>query len=188
VRRGRKRFARGRRERSRKALRRGSRCGGSAGYTGFQARRSIEFGTIDRTARANPNSGQFSAALKLGKDFEIGKFTHGPIVGAQYTYAGIGGFTETGADSLNLALGQQNANSFRTNLGARLAYNWEVGSNITLIPEVRAFWMHEFLNNSRNISSALDGGNGAFFDYETEAPYRNRVFGVAGISAKFGDR
>jgi outer membrane autotransporter protein len=160
----------------------------SGGYTGFQTRRSIEFSTIARTARANPNSGQFSAALNLGKDFEIGKFTLGPIIGAQYTYAGIGGFTETGADSLDLALGQQNANSLRSNLGARLAYNWEVGSNITLIPEIRAFWMHEFLNNSRNISSALDGGNGASFDYETEAPYRNSIFGGVGVSAKVGDR
>jgi outer membrane autotransporter protein len=160
----------------------------SGGYTGFQTRRSIEFSTIDRTASANPNSGQFSAALNLGKDFEIGKFTLGPIIGAQYTYAGIGGFTETGAESLDLALGWQNANSLRTNLGARLAYNWEVGSNITLIPEVRGFWMHEFLNNPRNISSSLDGGNGASFDYETSAPYRNSVFGGVGISAKFADR
>ncbi len=160
----------------------------SGGYTGFQTRRSIEFGTIDRTARANPDSGQFSAALNLGKDFEIGKFTLGPIIGAQYTYAGIGGFTETGADSLDLALGQQNANSLRTNLGARLAYNWEVASNITLIPEVRGFWMHEFLNEPRNINSALEGGSGPSFDYETSAPYSNSVFGGAGISAKVGDR
>jgi autotransporter-associated beta strand protein len=160
----------------------------SGGYTGFQTRRSIEFGSIDRTARANPNSGQFSAALNLGKDFEVGKFTLGPIIGAQYTYAGIGGFTETGADSLDLALGEQNANSLRTNLGARLAYNWEVATNITLIPEVRGFWMHEFLNEPRNISSALEGGSGPSFDYETSAPYSNSVFGGAGISAKVGDR
>jgi autotransporter-associated beta strand protein len=160
----------------------------SGGYTGFQTRRSIEFGAIDRTARANPDSGQFSAALNLGKDFEVGKFTLGPIIGAQYTYAGIGGFTETGADSLDLALGQQNANSLRTNLGARLAYNWEVASNITLIPEVRGFWMHEFLNEPRNINSALEGGSGPSFDYVTSAPYSNSVFGGAGISAKVGDR
>jgi fibronectin-binding autotransporter adhesin len=109
-------------------------------------------------------------------------------VGAQYTYAGIGGFTETGADSLDLALDQQNANSLRTNLGARLAYNWEVGSNITLIPELRGFWMHEFLNNPRNISSSLDGGADPSFDYETETPYRDSVFGGVGVSARFGER
>jgi outer membrane autotransporter protein len=160
----------------------------SGGYTGFQTRRSIEFGTIDRTARANPNSGQFSAAVNLGKDFEIGHFTLGPIVGAQYTYAGVGGFTESGAESLDLALGQQNANSLRTNLGARLAYEWNASENLTLIPEVRGFWMHEFLNNGRNISSALDGGSGPSFDYETETPYRNSVFGGVGVSAKVGER
>ena len=160
----------------------------SGGYTGYQTRRSIQFGTIDRNASADPNSGQFSAALNLGKDFEVGKFTLGPIAGAQYTYAGIGSFTESGADSLDLALGQQNANSLRSNLGARLAYNWDVGSKITLIPEVRAFWMHEFLNNPRNISSALDGGSGPSFDYETAAPYRDSMFAGAGLNAKFGDR
>jgi outer membrane autotransporter protein len=158
------------------------------GYTGFQARRSIEFPGIDRTATADPGSGQFSAALNLGKDFQVGKFTLGPIVGAQYTYAGIGAFTESGADSLDLSLSQQNANSLRTNLGARLAYNWEICENMVLIPEVRGFWMHEFMNNPATITSALDGGAGPSFDYETETPYRDSVFGGVGVSARFGER
>jgi outer membrane autotransporter protein len=156
------------------------------GYTGYQTRRSIQFGTIDRMALADPNSGQFTAGLNLGKDFEVGKFTLGPIVGAQYTYAGIGGFTESGADSLDLALGQQNANSFRTTLGGRIAYTWNLNQKIALIPEVRMFWQHEFLNNPRTMNAALDGGNGPSFDYETTDPYRNSVFAGAGVTAQFG--
>jgi len=160
----------------------------SGGYTGFQTRRSIQFSTIDRTADADPNSGQFSASINLGKDFEIGKFTLGPIAGLQYTYVGIGGFTETGADSLDLALGQQNANSLRSNLGGRLAYNWEINKGLMLIPELRGFWMYEFLNNSRNISSSLDGGSGSSFDFSTGDPYRNSIFAGVGVSAKIGER
>jgi autotransporter-associated beta strand protein/T5SS/PEP-CTERM-associated repeat protein len=156
------------------------------GYTGFQTKRSIAFSTIDRTASADPNSGQFTAGLNLGKDFEVGKFTLGPIVGAQYTYAGIGGFTESGADSLDLSLGQQNANSLRSTLGGRIAYTWNLNQKIALIPEVRMFWQHEFLNNPRNINASLDGGNGASFDYETTAPYRDSVFAGAGVTAQFG--
>jgi autotransporter-associated beta strand protein len=156
------------------------------GYTGFQTQRSIEFSTIDRTASADPNSGQFTAGLNLGKDFEVGKFTLGPIVGAQYTYAGIGSFTESGADSLDLSLGQQNANSLRSTLGGRIAYTWNLNQKIALIPEVRMFWQHEFLNNARNINASLDGGNGASFDYETTDPYRNSVFAGAGVTAQFG--
>jgi outer membrane autotransporter protein len=156
------------------------------GYTGFQTKRSIEFSTIDRTASAEPNSGQFTAGINLGKDFEIGKFTLGPIVGAQYTYAGIGSFTESGAESLDLSLGQQNANSLRSTLGGRIAYTWNLNQKIALIPEVRMFWQHEFLNNARNISASLDGGSGAAFGYETTDPYRDSVFAGAGVTAQFG--
>jgi outer membrane autotransporter protein len=156
------------------------------GYTGYQTRRSIQFSTIDRTAQADPNATQFSAALNLGKDFEIGKFTLGPIVGAQYTYAGIGSFTETGAESLDLSLAQQNANSLRSTLGGRIAYTWNLNQTIAFIPEVRMFWQHEFLNNARNIGASLDGGNGAGFDFETTDPYRDSVFAGAGVTAQFG--
>jgi outer membrane autotransporter protein len=157
------------------------------GYTGYQTRRSIKFSTIDRTAKADPNSTHFSAALNLGKDFEVGKFTLGPIVGAQYTYAGIGSFTESGADSLDLSLDQQNANSLRSTLGGRIAYTWDLSQKIALIPEVRMFWQHEFLNNARNINASLDGGSGASFDYETTDPYRDSVFAGAGVTAQFGE-
>ena len=156
------------------------------GYTGFQTKRTINFSTIDRTASADPSSPQFSAALNLGKDFEVGKFTFGPVGGVQYTYAGVGSFTETGADSLNLALGQQNANSLRTTLGGRVAYTWNLNKRITLIPEVRMSWQHEFLNNGQNVSASLDGGNGASFNYETTAAYRDSAFAGAGVTAQFG--
>jgi outer membrane autotransporter protein len=156
------------------------------GYTGFQTKRAIVFSTIDRTASADPNSGQFTAGLNLGKDFEVGKFTLGPIVGAQYTYAGIGSFTESGAESLDLSLGQQNANSLRSTLGGRIAYTWNLNQKIALIPEVRMFWQHEFLNNPRNINASLDSGNGPSFGYETTDPYRDSVFAGAGVTAQFG--
>jgi outer membrane autotransporter protein len=108
--------------------------------------------------------------------------------GGQYIYAGVAPFTESGADSLDLKVSQQNANSIRTNIGGRVAYTWNITSSITFIPEVRMFWQHEFLNNPRNIASSLDGGSGPGFGYETSAPARDSVFAGAGISARFGDR
>jgi outer membrane autotransporter protein len=157
------------------------------GYTAYQTKRSIQFSTIDRTASADPNSAQFTAGLNLGKDFEIQKFTFGPIAGAQFTAANIGSFTETGAESLDLSLAQQNANSLRSTLGGRMAYTWNLNKKIALIPEVRMFWQHEFLNNPRTMSASLDGGNGPSFDYQTTAPYRNSVFSGVGATAQFGE-
>lgn len=156
------------------------------GYNAYRVRRPIEFSTIDRTARSNQNGGQFNAALNFGYDWEIGKFTLGPIAGVQYSYVGIASFTEDGADSLDLRVGQQNANSLRTTFGGRIAYSWNVTESITLIPEVRMFWQHEFLNNPRTISSSLDGGAGPGFGYETSAPARDSVFAGAGLTSQFG--
>ena len=157
------------------------------GYTGFQTKRSIQFSTIDRTALADPNSAQFTAGLNLGKDFQIRKFTFGPIAGAQFTAVNIGSFTETGAESLDLALAQENANSLRSTLGGRVAYTWNLNKKITLIPELRMFWQHEFLNDPRTMSASLDGGNGASFDYQTTDPYRDSVFAGVGATAQFGE-
>lgn len=112
------------------------------GYNGYRVGRSIEFSTVDRTARSTPNGGQLNAAVNLGYDWEIGNFTLGPILGGQYTYAGIGAFIEDGADSLDLRVGQQNINSLRTTLGGRVAYTWNVTENIAIIPEARMFWQH----------------------------------------------
>jgi outer membrane autotransporter protein len=155
------------------------------GFTTYETQRAIKFSTIDRKAKADPNSGQFTAGMNFGKDWKADKFTFGPVIGAHYTFANIGGFKESGADSLNLAIGQQDASSFRTTFGGRLAYNWDLNKKITLIPEVRLSWMHEFMNNPRNISSKLDGGNGSSFNYETTAPYRDSANAAIGVTAQF---
>ncbi|PTX94009.1 hypothetical protein DB345_20820 [Spartobacteria bacterium LR76] len=159
----------------------------SGGYNGYIAKRAIQFSTIDRTARANPDGGQFSTYLDAGYDWQMGGFTFGPLLSAQYTYAGIAPFSETGADSLDLRVEQQNANSLRTNVGGRIAYTWNAGSHVVLIPEVRMFWQHEYLQNSTAIGASLDGGAGDSFDYMTTVPGRDSVFAGAGVSAQFGE-
>lgn len=156
------------------------------GYSGYNLRRPIEFGSIDRTARSSPGGGQFSAYLDMGYDWTVGNFTFGPIISGQYIFAGIAPFTETGADSLDLSVDQQNINSLRTSVGGRVAYTWTLNRHITLIPEVRMLWQHEFLNDSRNINSSLDGGDGPGFGYQTTAPGRDSVFAGAGVSAQIG--
>ena len=155
------------------------------GFTSYQTKRSIKFSTIDRKAKADPNSGQFTAGANFGKDWKAKQFTFGPVIGAHYTFANIGGFKESGADSLNLAIGQQDAHSLRTTLGGRLAYNWGMNKRITLVPEIRISWMHEFMNNPRDISNKLDGGNGASFNYETTTPYRDSANAGTGVTAQF---
>lgn len=156
-------------------------------YNGYSVRRPINFSTVDRTARSRPDGGTFSTYLDAGYDWQIGPFTLGPIVSAQYTYVGVAPFGETGADSLDLRLDQQNANSIRTNLGGHIAYTWNVTNNITVIPEGRLFWQHEYLNGERTLDASLNGGAGPGFDYLTNDPSRDSVIAGVGASANFGE-
>jgi uncharacterized protein with beta-barrel porin domain len=158
------------------------------GYTGFQTRRPVSFGDIDRTASADPGAGQLNIALNLGKDWRAGSFLFGPLAGLQYTYASTAAFTEQGADSLDLGVDPVAANSLRSTLGARAVYVWQIGKNLVLLPEVRALWMHEFLAQPLDITSRLDAGRGASFDYSTGTPYADSLFAGAGLGFRLGEQ
>lgn len=158
----------------------------TGGYSNYSTRRSIDFSVIDRTATGNFDGIQLSTYLDVGYDWKIGNFTLGPILAGQYTYVGLSPFTEQGAGSLNLQVDQQNINSLRSSVGGRVAYTWNVSKKVSLIPELRMFWQHEFLENSRNMDASLDSGNVAGFGFNTSAPERDSVFAGAGVIAQLG--
>ncbi len=162
------------------------------GYTGGQANRDIQFGTLDRTAKSDPNNVLFTAGLNLGKDWNLKNFIITPMAGAQYTYVACPEFTETGAESLDLTLNQQNVSSLRTTLGGRIAYSWKApiklfSQALLITPEVRMFWVHEFLDDARTMQASLNGCEVQSFEYVTNEPIRNSVFAGVGFSAQIGE-
>ena len=158
------------------------------GYTESNVQRDIAFSTIQRTARSAPKGSQFLAYMDFGYDWTVKNFTFGPILSAQYTYAGTNPLTESGADSLNLRVGQENTNSARTNLGVRIGYQMFQGKSIQVVPEIRMFWQHEFLQNPTSFNSRLEGGSGPSFDTSTAAPNRDSLFAGTGVSVRIGER
>ncbi len=157
------------------------------GYTNYNSHRPIQFGSIDRTANSQPDGGQLTTYIDAGYDVKVGNFTFGPIATGQYTYVGIAPFTESGAESLDLRVSQQNISSMRTNFGGHFAYTWNVTDKIVIVPELRLFWQHEYLDDPRTIGAALDGGSGAGFNYQTTAPGRDSMNAGVGVTAQIGD-
>ncbi len=158
------------------------------GFSDYEVRRRIDFGSIDRTARSNPQGGEFSAMLGTGYDWKAGNFTFGPVASGQYTYVNINDFTEEGARSLNLRINEQETHSLRSTLGARVAFSWLINENVALVPEGRITWQHEFLQDSRDIGAALDGGSGPGFNVVTMTPERDAVFAGVGLNLQVGQR
>ncbi len=159
--------------------------GGSSSYT---VKRPVRFSTIDRLATSRQTAHELSALLGGGYDWQAGRFTFGPAASAQFTQFAVNSFTEQGADSLDLRVGGQSAQSLQTYLGARAACALALHPDWLLVPEVRMFWQHEFLQNGRTIQAQLAGGRGAGFDFATTAPGRNAVWAGVGATVRFRDR
>lgn len=153
-----------------------------------RVRRAVRFSTIDRVASSNQTSNELSALLGTGYDWNIGRFTFGPAVSAQFTQFSVNSFTENGAESLNLRISGQSAQSLETYLGGRVAYTFNITPALTVIPELRMFWQHEFLQNGRTINAQLNGGSGAGFGFETSAIQRDAVWAGVGLTVGFKDR
>jgi len=157
------------------------------GTTDYHMKRPIQWATLDRTAWSDTDGSEYFAMLGTGYDFHAGNFTFGPAVSAQYTHLKMDGFTERGADSLNLRVRDFNGESLRSYLGGRIAYTHRVNPGFTVIPELRAFWQHEHLDEGTSIPAELNGGNGPGFNYFMEGGDEDAVYAGAGVSMRIGD-
>jgi autotransporter-associated beta strand protein len=158
-------------------------------YHGYTVNRNIDFGGLNRTATGRPGAGEFDLALGTGYDFDIGDFSWGPFTTLQYTYLGVQGFNETGADSLNLGVDPYNSSSLLYTLGAQAAYNVKLSKSVILTPTVFAGWQHEFLQNGYTINSSFNtGGPAAPFNYNTGTPARDNFYGGVGATLGIGER
>ncbi len=85
-------------------------------------------------------------------------------------------------------MGSENLNSLQTNLGGHVAYTWILPNKYEIIPDLRMFWNHEFLQNPTGVNASLNGGGGPGFTYNTTTPARDSVFAGIGVNAQLGDR
>ena len=140
---------------------------------------------VDRTATGNTDGWQYTFNGGAGYDLQRGPVTVTPFVRVEYLHLGIGGFTESGADGLDLKIQKQEVESLLTILGGRVGYAISTSFGV-LLPQVRAEWRHELLNDKRSIKAqfAHDPFNASFL-LATDNPDRD-YFGLgAGVSATF---
>jgi outer membrane autotransporter protein len=133
----------------------------SAGFTGYRETRQMTFGNINSTARGDYSGWSPSAYLEYGHRYQLGRTIVQPYGALQYIYVRQNAFTETGAGTLNQAVGGIDTNALRGLLGSRFAQVGTTRGGSPILPELRAAWMHEFLepNSTLNATFAPVGGS-----------------------------
>jgi outer membrane autotransporter protein len=148
-------------------------------------------GLNQRTAQgyttANTFFGQLEAGYKLVIAPSFGGFVT-PFARLQASTSTQNGFTESGADALNLTVAAQTTTSLRTVLGAQLGAAidapWREKLNLTM----RLGWSHEFADQTRPVTAAFAGAPAiGFTTFGAVAPRDGVVLGL-GANTNIAER
>ncbi|BAZ14532.1 hypothetical protein NIES4071_63760 [Calothrix sp. NIES-4071] len=153
------------------------------GDNDYDIKRTTNFD--NRTAVAKPSGSQFSVNVNSGYVAKSQNVAYGPTVGLRYNRVSIDGYTEKGADSLNMKVNDQQVDSFVMSVGAIASVTIDAGKDSKVIPNVRASYEHEFGNDSRTITSELVTQPGIPMRSQTLEPDRDRFRLGAGVQVLF---
>ena len=153
-------------------------------YSANQLARSILIpGLAARVATGQTGANQFYGQLEGGYRVDIGGLAEAfvtPFARLQAYTGTQNGFTENGAQSLNLAVAAQTTNSLRTVIGAQLGGALALGWREKLNAQFRLGWSHEFADTSRPVAASFVGAPSAPFVTFGASPQRDgAVIGLA---------
>lgn len=139
-------------------------------------------GFLGQTASSAPEGDEGLVDLDGGYDFHHGAWTYGPLAGLQYTHLTVNGYNETGSVA-DLSVNEQQSDSLRSRLGGNVSYAFS-HYGIHFTPHLEASWQHEFLDQSRGITSQFNEFGGGSFAVRTQNASRDSALVDAGITAE----
>ncbi len=138
----------------------------TGGWNQYDTRRNAYLGV----ETGSTDGAEFDGMIAVGYDWTRGCWKVGPYADFEYNYVEFNSFSEDDRPNSNtsslipLHFPDQNQSAYRTNLGFRVAHEqvMKPGEGLTVVPEVRAAWRHDFGDNSYGITSNFIGCDDQF--------------------------
>ncbi|HLG49574.1 MAG TPA: autotransporter domain-containing protein [Reyranella sp.] len=125
-------------------------------------------GLLQRTAYGKTTADQFVGQVEAGYHFALGPGSVTPFARLQGSTTNQAGFSEWGADSLDLSVASQTTNSLRSTLGAELQNQF---GPVDL--HLRLGWLHEYADTVRPMTASFAGAPGMAFTVFGASPQRD---------------
>ncbi|EDY18046.1 outer membrane autotransporter barrel domain protein [Chthoniobacter flavus Ellin428] len=152
------------------------------GYNSYHTHRAA----LQDDATGDTDGGELNVLFGGGYDFKKGNFTFGPTASFNYTYLGTNTFTEHGSLApLDIHGGK--GESLRTAFGIKASYDWKVGG-VSIKPEIRAAWQHEFGDAAYSLDSSFANGAGDSFRVSGPQLGRDSALLGAGFAIQLNER
>ncbi|MBI3516891.1 MAG: autotransporter outer membrane beta-barrel domain-containing protein, partial [Proteobacteria bacterium] len=153
-------------------------------YNDSSLRRTVAFpGFAATSARGSTNADQFLASLETGRRYDVAPVAITPFVGLQASALDQASFTETGAGALNLAVGRQSVSSVRSQLGARVSRDLDLGEGMVVNAGLKLGWAHELSDTGATTTASFAGTAGTGFAVQGAQRGRDSALVGAGIAA-----
>ena len=153
------------------------------GYNEYDSKRSSLSNTSPFAYADGSTDGyELDALINAGYDYRYDQWTLSPMASIAYTRVNMNGFTETGSMT-PLNFPDQSQESLRSNLGVEISYAAQF-RGMTITPQVRLSWQHEFLDNPLSIDSRFASGNGSTFTVWGPEMKADRALISAGLSVQ----
>lgn len=130
------------------------------GKHGYDSTRQVKFTGINQTITGKHDASQYGGRIGAGYPVRVQNMTITPVASLTYLRLDEDAYTETGG-STALKLNSLSTDSLKSSLGAKFSLETKAGS-ATLIPEVRANWIHEFDDGAPTQTAAFAAGGSSF--------------------------
>ena len=154
----------------------------SYGDTDHSTNRNIP--SLGSLTTGSSNGNQYGFSLNAGADFNRGNSILSPYGRIEFINATIDAYTESGGAGFAIHYDEQKSKSLTTAIGGRFASAISSSWGI-LSPSIYAEWIHEFEDDSRQITSHFVSSPSTPFSVQTDAPDRNYFNIGTAIAATF---
>ena len=146
----------------------------------------ISHGTHYGTVSAKPVSAAYTLGGDMGYDTRRGRWTYGPVAMIQYSQLHADSISLSGPGNSSGMVNGQCLESLYTGFGSHVLYSLPVNRSVTLVPELRVFWSHEFLNGVTTPTGTLSQNAENTYSATTSEGKQNAGNAYAGITALLG--
>ncbi|MCE9556011.1 MAG: autotransporter domain-containing protein [Planctomycetes bacterium] len=154
----------------------------SVGPSGYNTTRQINIGNIVGNAEGDFGGWQSSLWLERGMTLCYDGWNVQPLAALNYIFLRQNGYTESGPTIGNLNVNDVNTNALRGVLGGYVSRSFETQRGYVVKPEMRAFWLHEFLEPETTVDSSFSAIGGPSF--ATQGLNFGRDWAVIGIGSR----
>lgn len=158
----------------------------SYGFSDIEAERNLTL--FDEQSTGETEGSQWGGAVSFGTDLNRGALLLSPYVRLQYINADIDSYEETSSNGLALSLDQQDIETLKSALGARVSKAMSMPWGV-LSPSAHIEWLYEFQDDRRELDAFLLSHPGETLTIETDDPDRSYFkLGVAASAVFVGGR